>query len=139
MDRSYQTGESENMNRIDWEFEYTAAKLADAAGAQLAHRKSRVDVWEAKKAEVLDKIKTSGLTVHEGIAASLTNYTQSNNGGAHVMVDSTLQRDLNECANKIREHREAATGYDGWVQVLQANPEARLKLKHDDWMYFFGK
>lgn len=139
MDRSYQM-ENGTMNRDDWEFEYTASNLTKAAEGQRDHRKSRVEVWEGKKAEVMAKVKESGLTIHEGVAAGMTAYTNSVAGqGATVMVDATLQRDLNECVAKIREHRTAATEFDSWAQVLNANPESRLKLKHDDWMYFFGK
>lgn len=29
--------------------------------------------------------------------------------------------------------------YHGWQQVLSANPEARLSLNHDDWLFFFGQ
>lgn len=140
MDRSFQT-ESNEMNRQDWEFEYTASALATAAIAQRDFRHGRVKVWEAEKEKVLQKIKDTGLTVHEGVAAGMTSYTTSNAGhqGARVMVDSTLQNDLNECVTKIQTHRAAGTDYDGWVQVLEANPEAILKLKHADWMFFFGK
>lgn len=127
------------MNRDDWEFDYTASRLAEAAEQQRDYRNSRVKVWEEKKVEVMEKIKTSGLTVHEGVAASLASYSNSAQAGAQVMVDTTLQKDLNECVSKIRTHRDAATEYDGWLQVLSANPEARLKLKHADWMFFFGK
>lgn len=126
------------MNRNDWEFEYTASALARAAASQRDHRNERVSVWEGKKAEIMEKIKSSGLSVHEGVAASLSNYT-SGNQDAQVMVDATLQRDLTECVQKIQTHRAMATQYDGWVQVLEANPESRLKLKHEDWMFFFGK
>lgn len=127
-------------NRDDWEFEYTAGKLADAAQQQHSHRLARVKAWEEKKAEVMAKVRESGLTVHEGVAESMMNYTTMAQGhGAQVMVDATLQRDLNECVTKINQHRLAATEYEGWIQVLSANPEARLKLKHDDWMFFFGK
>lgn len=126
-------------NRADWEFEYTARNLATAATGQRDFRLGRVKAWEEKKGEVMVKIKESGLTVHEGPAASMSNYTTSNSGGAHVMVDTTLQRDLSECVSKIASHRAAAAEYEGWIQVLEANPEARLKLKHDDWMFFFGK
>lgn len=139
MDRSYQL-ENGNMNRDDWEFEYTASTLAAAAKAQRDHRTSRVAAWEAKKAETMAKIKESGLTVDESMAESMTNYTTSAAGrGAQIMVDTTLQRDLTECVSKIRTHRAAATEYDAWAQVLDANPEARLKLKHNDWQFFFGK
>lgn len=130
------------MNRQDWEFEYTASALAQAAEAQRDFRKSRVAAWSAKKDEIMEKIKTTGLTVHEGVAADMGStyaISNSNRGGAQVMVDVTLQRDLNECVAKIRSHSDAATDYDGWVQVLKANPESRRKLKHGDWMFFFGK
>lgn len=128
------------MNRDDWEFEYTASTLAGAAQAQRDHRLERVKAWEEKKAEVMVKIKETGLTVDESVAESMANYTTSaHNRGAQIMVDTGLQRDLSECVQKIRTHREAATAYDGWVQVLDANREARLKLKHADWMFFFGK
>jgi len=138
MDKAYQLREG-HMLRDEWEFEYTAAKLAEAAKEQRDFRKSRVEVWEAKKIEVVDKIKSSGLSVHEGPAASMASYTNSSRGGAHVLVDTTLQSDLNECVDKIKTHREAATDYDGWYQVLWANPESRLKLTHNDWLYFFGR
>lgn len=140
MDRAYQNDDS-NANRADWEFEYTASTLAGAAQAQRDYRNERVRVWEGEKAKVMAKIKDTGLTVHEGVAAGMSSYTTSNSvaGGAQVLVDSTLQRDLNECVSKIRTHREAATAYDAWLQVLDANRESRLKLKHNDWMFFFGK
>lgn len=129
-------------NRDEWEFEYTASTLAKAAAAQRDYRLGRVKVWEGKKAEIMDKIKSEGLTVHETVAekmSSFSNYTTPVAGHAQVMVDATLQRDLNECATKIHEHRNLAVEYDGWVQVLEANHESRLKLKHADWMFFFGK
>jgi len=124
--------------RSKWEFAYTASALAKAAEAQRDHRNSRVTEWEAKKAEVVEKIKSSGLTVHEGPAATMYTNT-SNSGGAHVMVDTTLQADLSQCVDRIKLHREAAKSYDAWAQVLNANPKARVQLDHDDWMFFFGK
>lgn len=138
MDKAFQLNNENPRNRDDWEFEYTASALAKAAAAQRDFRVGRVEVWEQKKTEVMAKIKDTGLTVHEGVAASMANYT-SGHQGAQVMVDSTLQRDLNECVAKIRTHRDAAQEYGAWVQVLDANPESRLKLKHSDWQFFFGK
>lgn len=128
------------MNRDEWEFEYTASNLAKAALAQRDHRDTRAKAWEEKKAEVMTKIKDTGLSVHESVADQFSNYTTTaGNVGAQITVDARLQRDLTECQTKIREHRSARTEYDSWVQVLEANPEARLKLTHNDWMFFFGK
>jgi hypothetical protein len=132
------------MKREEWTFEYTAAKLAEAAAAQAAFRRSRFEFWSAKKAEVMRKIRESGLTVHEDISLGLMDKTyvaasSALRGGAQVLVDPTLQKDLTECVNKMQHHSERARQYDGWEQVLRGNPEARVQLDHDDWMYFFGK
>lgn len=130
------------MKREEWTFEYTAAKLADAAAAQAAFRRSRFEFWSAKKAEVMQKIRDSGLSVHEDIALGLLDKTYSNSlvrAGAQVLVDPTLQKDLTECVNKMQHHSERARQYDGWEQVLRGNSEARVHLDHDDWMFFFGK
>lgn len=130
------------MNRHEWEFEYTARDLAKAAGAQRDYRRSRITAWEGKKQETMEKIKTSGLTVHESVAEKFAGYTTNalhGQRGAQVMVDATLQKDLDECVGKIRVHRELAQEYDAWLQVLEAQPETRLKLQHDDWLFFYGK
>ena len=91
--------------RAKWEFEYTASALAKAAEEQLAFRESRVTFWKAQQAEVIKKIKESGIEVHED----------------------------------INEHSTMAAQYKAWQQVLAGNPESRVKLDHDDWMFFFGK
>jgi len=56
-----------------------------------------------------------------------------------VLVDPTLQKDLTECVTKMQHHAERARQYDGWEQVLRGNPNSRVHLDHDDWMYFFGR
>jgi hypothetical protein len=131
------------MKREEWTFEYTAARLAEAAAGQAAFRRLRFEFWSRKKAEVMQKIKDSGLSVHEDISLGLMDksvYTRSSaHPGAQVLVDPTLQKDLNECVSKMQHHSERARQYDGWEQVLRGNPEARVQLDHDDWMFFFGK
>lgn len=130
------------MLRDEWTFEYTASRLAAAAQAQYEFRAQRVTFWEEKKAEVIAKIKDTGLTVSESIADGLSGFkygSGNNPRSAHVMVDTTMQADLDECVAKIRKHRDMGAQYHAWVQVLEANPEARMSLHHDDWQFFFGK
>lgn len=134
------------MLRDEWEFQYTAAKLADAAAQQLAFREGRVQVWEAKKAEVIAEIKANGLNVEESIADMLTNasyakFSQTRSEReATVTIDMKMRRDLQECGEKIREHTDLRNQYKAWLQVLQAQDEQHvLKLHHDDWIFFFGK
>jgi hypothetical protein len=127
------------MQRDRWEFEHTAAKLAEAAEAKKRHHIARHEWWERKKSEVMAQIRERGISVHEGVAAESSAYTKSPRGtGARIMVDATLQRDLDECSEKVSDHRRKAGLYDGWMQVLRGNPESRLKLHHDDYLFFFG-
>lgn len=128
------------MKREEWMFEYTASRLADAAASQAAFRRTRFEFWRAKKEEVVQRIRDSGLTVHEDMSLGLMDKTYvTRDSRAQVLVDPMLQRDLNECVTKMQQHSERAREYDGWEQVLRGNAEARVQLDHDDWMYFFGK
>jgi hypothetical protein len=126
--------------RDEWEFEYTAVKLADGAKAQREFRLGRVTWWTEAKAKVMAEVKDAGIEVTESVAASISNYaTTTQMDGPQIRVRTDLQKKLVECHNKIQGHQQAAAEYDGWVQVLAANPESRLKLTHADWLYFFGK
>ena len=125
--------------RDEWEFEYTAAKLAEGAKAQQEFRLGRVAWWTDAKAKVMAEVKETGLEVSESVAASVINYANSSMAAPQIMVRADLQKKLAECHSKIQSHQQAADEYEGWVQVLTANAESRLKLTHADWLYFFGK
>lgn len=128
------------MNREEWEFEYTASKVAEGAAAQKEHRLGRVAAWTEAKAKVMAEVKDSGIEVSESLAADMKSYHNTTAAyGPQVLVKADLQKKLTEAHQKITSHTRAAAEYDGWVQVLRANPEARLKLTQDDWLYFFGK
>jgi histidinol dehydrogenase len=135
------------MLRDEWEFEYTIEQLLEAAIMQRDFRATRVQVWEDKKAEVIARIKESGINVTDSVANELSNTsatakylsTQSIRG-AQILIDPTMQDDLNECTEKIRQHLQLRNQYAAWVQVFEAQPKTSTrKLQHDDWMFFFGK
>jgi hypothetical protein len=125
------------MQRDEWVFLYTANKLADAAEKQRDFRKSRIEWWEGQKAAVMAEVKETGIEVNESLG-SLTSNT-SYGHAPQVMVRADLQTKLTECHRKILEHTNRHKEYEGWVQVLRANPETQLSLHHDDWLYFFGR
>lgn len=131
------------MKRDEWEFEYTATKLAEGAEAQKNFRLARVAWWTDKKATIMAEVKESGLEVTESLAAqygSTMSVSNARGGGApQINVRHDLQMKLVECHTKVETHTRAAAEYDGWIQVLRANPEQRLKLTQEDWLYFFGK
>lgn len=53
--------------------------------------------------------------------------------------DYTAVRLAEAARAKIAYHTELRDTYDGWRQVLEANPENRLSLDIDDWLFFFGR
>ena len=128
------------MLRQDWGFDYTAAKLAEAADLKKAFHHERLDWWKARRLEVMATIRAEGLEIDEKIVLEFRNpksrdWTQ----GSQVMVRNDLQKDLSECLEKLSHHTQQLQQFDGWQQVLAANPEARVKLDIDDWLFFFGR
>ena len=124
------------MKRDEWLFDHTGAKLAEAAKQKKSAHQARKAWWEEKKAEVMAKARESGIEVRDSVAASYSN--SKGNYGPQIEVDSGMQRDLTECQQKILEHDRLVRDYEGWIQVLTANPEARLQLDHEDYLFFFG-
>src|SRR5579862_2542895 len=123
--------------RHEWEFEYTANKLAEGAVSQKEFRLGRVAWWKEAKGNVMQEVKDSGIEISESVAASISNYaSNTKQDGPQIMVRADLQRKLAECHSKIQSHQQASDEYEGWIQVLNANPEQRLKLTQSDWLYF---
>jgi hypothetical protein len=129
------------MKRGEWLFEYVGKSLADAARAKVDHHRSRFEWWLKKKEETLGKIKSEGLEIDERIALQHGGSAKARDWerGAHVLIRNDLQTDLDECLKKLAFHTGQLNTYEGWLQVLSANVEARLRLDHEDWLFFFGK
>lgn len=128
------------MQRSEWKFEYTAAKLAEVAQLKIDSHSERLEWWKTKKDEVFATIRRGGLEVDEKISLSFQNPKSRDwDRGAQVMVRNDLQKDLSECLEKLKFHTQQLNEYNGWQQVLAANPENRLSLDIDDWLFFFGK
>ncbi len=128
------------MQRKEWEFEYTASKLAEAAQAKVKWHNERLEWWKNKKNEVFATIRKEGLEVDEKISLEFKNPKSRDwDRGAQVMVRNDLQKDLDECMDKLQAHTLRLNEYGGWQQVLAANTENRQSLDIDDWLFFFGK
>jgi hypothetical protein len=130
------------MFRNEWKFEYTAAKLADATRAKSAYHGKHLDFWKKKREELLTTIRAEGIEVDEKIAIA---YSSSGpkardwERGGDVMIRNDLRRRLLETFEKLAYHTRALDTYAGWQQILDANPEHRLALDIDDWLFFFGR
>lgn len=126
------------MQRDKWTFELSSAELAKAAEAKREFHADRLKFWQAAQAKVMADVKEKGLEVSEGIGQMHSNVTRAYSG-AQIVIDPTYQRKLNECFEKIEEHREKVSEYAGWVQVLSANSGRNYQLNADDYLFFFGK
>jgi len=134
------------MLRNEWQFDFASTELARAAKKQFIFRSHRVEEWLARKAEVMDAIRKEGISINEAVADQL--YSGKYAGkfaathfarGPQIVIDPTMQQDLNECMDRIRHHAALRDQYAAWMQVLEGTPARRVQLHQDDWMYFFGQ
>lgn len=128
------------MLRNNWKFEYAASRLAEAAAGKKAFHQERLDWWKTKRDEVMKTIRAEGIEIDEKIVLTYSNPKARDwDRGAEVMIRNDLQKDLQECLKKLQYHTERVDDYDGWQQVLAANPESRQEIDQEDWLFFFGR
>lgn len=125
------------MKRDEWKFEFNAETLSSAAKDKAEIHNQKRNWWEQKKAEVMQKIKDSGIEVQDSVAASYSNTKGS--FGPQIKIDAGLQRDLTECQDKIMQHHNKNISYAGWFLIMsKASPDDVFDLDYEDWLYFFG-
>jgi hypothetical protein len=128
------------MLRDSWKFTYTAAALAQGAQAKCKFHEERMLWWRKRKDELVSQIRTDGIEVSEGAALEHSHpKSRDYERGAKVMVRNDLRLKLDECMEKLAHHVGLRRDYDGWVQVLNANPEDRLQADLEDWLFYFSK
>ena len=128
------------MLRKDWGFDYTANKLGEAAATKMVFHQERLDWWKTKRQEVMGTIRSEGLEIDEKLVMEFRNPKARDwDRSAQVLIRNDLQTDLSECLDKLSHHTQQVQQYDGWQQVLAANPEARVKLDIEDWLFFFAR
>lgn len=126
------------ITRNQWTFPYPVGALLGAARAKLKHHEGRVKWWQDKLKKAIKRVP-GGLRIHQNIAAS---YGQGKTQGARInlQIDTETQSQLDECQNKIVQHLRQVADYQGWVQVLAAQPkQMQLQVNHDDYLFFFGQ
>jgi len=102
------------MKRDEWKFEYTAARLAEAADSKIAHHGERLAFWKAKRDEVLSTIRTEGLEIDEKIVVGYQSPKSRDWERANrVSVRDDLRQKLDEVLDKLRHHTEQLTQYEG--------------------------
>ena len=127
------------MKRNDWTFDYTAARLAEAAQAKIAHHEARLAFWRGKRGEVLGRIRTEGIEIDEKIVLGYQSpKAQDWERANRITIRDDLRTQLDECHGKLRSHTDLAGQYKGWLAMLGANPEVRVPLDVEDWQFFFS-
>lgn len=128
------------MLRDAWKFTYTAASLAQGAQAKCKFHEERIVWWRKRKDELVAQIRADGIEVSEGAALAYSHpKSRDYERGAKVMVRNDLRLQLDECMEKLAHHVSQRRDYDGWVQVLGANPQAQLQADLEDWLFYFSK
>lgn len=128
------------MLREEWKFEYPTHELAAAAGRKLEYHTERVAYWKAKRTDVMDRIRAEGLEIDEKIAVGYSNPKARDWQRANqVMVRNDLQKDLDECLEKLEWHTRQRDDYDAWHQALSAQAGGTQALDVQDWLFFFGR
>ena len=108
----------EKMNRKDWEFEYTAKQLANAAALKRDHRQSRVEWWEKQKEAVMLEVKESGLEIQESMANSYTsNAGHAPQLGIKVELQKKIRLQASELGWRLWRNNVGAAGWivDCWA------------------------
>lgn len=127
------------MLREEWKFSYETKHIVAATREKVLYHNGRLRFWETKKEEVMAQIKSTGLEIKESLAGGVHSNV-ARGYDTQVVIDATMQRDLDECAGKIREHRRVVTQYQNWLDVLEPQPQgALLELDYNDYLFFFGK
>ena len=126
--------ESTTMNRDKWKFSYSVESILNKTQAKKSLHEERLAWWEAKKIEVMDKVKADGLEIDESLATTISN---SYARGPQVQIRADLLEDLQECVGKIKEHRGKVEEFSAWEAVLNSqSPRDMLELNYDDYLFF---
>lgn len=128
------------MQRHTWKFDYSAQQIIEATELKLKFHQERFNWWKDKKEQVITQIREEGLEIDENIALEfISPKSRDWERGTQVTVRDDLRKDLNECLKKLAAHTDLINDFNGWHQVLIANPGIPLSLDHEDWLFFFGQ
>jgi len=126
------------MQRNEWKFNYTAEDLFKGAKAKVEWHKGRFDFWCNKQDAIKREIGEKGIVIDEGAGGE--GYMSTNVRGPTARIDSKLQDHLRQATQKVMEHRDKVTIYQGWVKILAAQKSISMyPCDHNDWIFFFGE
>jgi len=128
------------MLRNEWKFDYAAPQLAVAAREKIVFHDTQLEFWRTKRTEVMATIKEEGIEVHEKIALAFNSpKARDFDRGGEIVIRNDLRKALTETFDKLKYHTQRRDTYDGWEQLLSANPANSLALDINDWLFFFGR
>lgn len=123
--------------RNEWEFQYQASDLLEAAEAEYQKREERIGYWRDKREEVLEKLKQEGLEITNWNEGS--GVTKASIGSAiDVQFDQKLIGRLRECEQWLERARSEKKEYAMWVQVFSDCQSTQAFQLHGHDVAYFG-
>lgn len=116
------------MNRDKHVFQFTGAKISQAAKEEVKYHLERLAFWIEEHRVAVEEAKAKGVELKE--------YPVTGGIHAEMVINPTLQARINECANKVRGHRLAAEKLSVEADAYGTQLDRVFDLHPDDVQYF---
>jgi len=116
------------MKRNGHTFQFSGTLIGSAATAEHKYHTERVTYWKAEQEKAITQARAAGIEIRE----------QDVTGGKRVdvVIDPTVGIRLQECANKIASHQQAADRFQIEAAAYGTQPDRSYELEPDDIIYF---
>lgn len=114
--------------RTSWKFQYRGSALYRASQKLATYHQERRHFWENELTIAEDDLRTTGVDFRE----------QQVTGGTRIdlVIDPPKQARVQECRNKVEEHKKLEEEFDTYARAFQLNPDVNLELDVSDMRFF---
>lgn len=114
--------------RTSWKFQYRGSVLYKYAQELATHHQERRYFWENELTIAEDTLRATGVDFRE---SQIT-------GGQRIdlVLDPQKQARVQECRNKVDEHKKLEEEYETYARAFQLNPDVNLELDVSDMRFF---
>ena len=135
------------MLRKEWQTQFTAESVLQAAKLKVEHHKKRLDHYGAKMDELMQTIKKDGLEIRNVPNRFDNNYIElSTISGREsrdslVYVRNDLNTELQKLNVKVEQHKAALANYHIWTNFLESASALgqSVPLDFEDYTFFFSE
>lgn len=113
--------------RSHWHFLFSGKEVAEAAAKKATYHRERLEFWKLEADLAESKLREKGV--------EFRSYPVTGGEQLNVVLDTDLQKRLQECKSKVRDHETELRRYELWG-VACARVHGELGLDCDDIEYF---